>query len=52
MDPHLAQSVDFREMLALFAIKALAILTGYAGYPANRLPRLPLFRISVSVARL
>ena len=32
--------------------KALATLSGYAGYPANRLPRLPLFRISASVARL
>ena len=35
-----------------FKPKALATLTGYAAYPANRLPRLPLFRISASVARL
>ena len=32
--------------------KALATLTGYVGYPANRLPRLPLLRISAIVARL
>ena len=31
---------------------ALATLAGYVAYPANRLPRLPLFRISASVARL